>query len=107
MLRLTDHVWEIYQISRQNKVSINISGIDMFIANLELGYDRYKGASNIDYSELGKEWAKIPKLSQDKRKLQLKNFISRYSTSLSKAWLADDRETFDSIIKEILERRPE
>lgn len=69
----------------------------MFIFNVELGYDRYKGAKGISYKNLNKKWEKITWFAKEEQKLKFKNLTRKYMVHLVKAFNANDKESFQAI----------
>lgn len=99
-MKLTNHIWSIWNIGRENgNADIGVAK-DMFIANLEQKKAAYHGADELDYEALGAAW---DELSLEEKTAQREAYgavtRSRYK-DLTAARREDDRETFERVVAE-------
>lgn len=93
---IQEHVWNIFEIKYKEDCSFD-EAFDMFIFNVELGCDRYKGAKVISYKKLNKKWEKISWFVKDMQKVKFKNLTKKFMIQLVRAFHANDKETFQAI----------
>ncbi len=93
---IQEHIWSIFEIKHKEDCSFD-EAFDMFIFNVELGYDRYKGAKGISYKNLNKKWEKIAWFAKEEQKLKFKNLTRKYMVHLVKAFNTNDKESFQAI----------
>lgn len=58
MFHIRNYIWNVFQISSYQEVDIR-TAFDMFIVNVELGLERYKGAIDINYRSLNFKWSDL------------------------------------------------
>lgn len=92
---IRDYMWNIYEISNYNKLDNTRIALDMFLENVELGYARYEGASNIDYSKLSEIWNNKPESCHIHEKIIFNKVLHVSYSRLCKAWKRGDREAFN------------
>lgn len=92
---IRDYIWNVFEISKeQNTSNINIA-LDLFIENINLGRERYKGLSFLDYDQLSKYWWN---LSDKERKMQIVIFnkiMNNRFVKLREAWVMNNRNLFN------------
>ena len=93
---IQEHIWNIFEIKYKEDCSFD-DAFDMFIFNVELGYDRYKGAKGIDYKKLNKKLEKITWFSKDVQKVKFKKLIGKYMVQLVKAFNENNKKFFRAI----------
>ena len=96
-MNLRDYIWNIYEIAKTNNVQRDVAK-DMFIANLNAGTDRYKGATGVSYRRLGLRWKALSDTEKRKQQNEFHDIITDYFKPLSQAWQAGDRKAFDAVI---------
>ena len=104
-MNLNEHIWEIWNIGRENgNADIGVAK-DMFIANLEQKKAAYHGADELDYEALGAAWAE---LTADEKTAQRETYRritavteagGRYK-DLTAARRENDRADFEAIVAE-------
>lgn len=92
------YIWNVYEICDFNKLKDIYLAFDMFIENLELGYERYKGA-NLDYESISNEWKSSPKSYQIYEKLIFKYIINKSQDKLCNAWVKKNKINFANACK--------
>lgn len=91
------YMWNIFEIYRTQDIDNVRLALDMFIANMELGYDRYDGASDVDYSKLHDVWDDMSEAEHVHEKLIFNKVLTKVYLQLCDAWRAKDRRKFDSL----------
>ena len=92
---IRNYIWNIYEISDfHNHADIRMA-LDMFIANLDFGYERYAGATGIDYEELSKQWLSKSKSYHIHQKLIFNKIINTVFGDLCDAWKLKDKNAFE------------
>ena len=99
-LRLRNYTWDIYCIAKEQNMQRDVA-CDMFIANLNAGKETYKGASGIDYEELGKKWKAMTVSEQHREKMDFNWIAKEYFKPLSEAWQAQNRKAFEAVVRGI------
>lgn len=75
---LNDYTQHILLISKANKVSVE-QAMQYFLANLATMKEHYKGASELNYHELGQRWNKLLNKEKVAQKAELKARLARYN----------------------------
>ena len=96
-MELKNYIWNIYEIAKANNVARDVAR-DMFIANMELGTDKYKGATNVSYRRIGLKWKALTADQKHREKVEFNRITKEYLKPLSEAWQAGDRKAFDAVI---------
>lgn len=96
-MNLRNYIWNIYEIAKTNNVQRDVAK-DMFIANLNAGTDKYKGATGVSYRRLGMKWKALSSVEKRKQQNEFHDIITNYFKPLSEAWQAGDRKAFDAVI---------
>lgn len=91
------HIWNVYEIDREQKLSDIYSAFELFMTNVKLGTARYKGATKIDYVDMNLKWKNTRKKKQDKQRRIFEDCITRNYHELLEAWNNNDRERFEYI----------
>lgn len=78
MFNIKDYMWNIFEITNYNHIDNIKIGLDLFIMNLELRKERYKGAYKINYDIIGKQWNSLL-YAQKLRQKQYFNEIIKYN----------------------------
>lgn len=73
---IREHIWNIYEISKQQQYLNMREAFNMFIVNVELGFDRYKGA-DVDYAKLKEKWELLSILGK-RRQLAIFDYILKH-----------------------------
>ena len=95
---IRDYIWNIYEISNFYKFTNVYSALDMFIENLDLGYNRYAG-TDLDFETLSKIWKQLPKSYHTHEKAVFKHVLDVSFSKLCDAWKSKNRADFDKACK--------
>lgn len=93
---IRDHIWDIYRIASENNKDI-ILGFKMFIKNIELGYARYSGAPDVDFSKLSNIWNNLPESYRKHEKNIFNKLLKTSIDSLCDAWAKRDKYEINRI----------
>ena len=93
---IRDYMWNIYEISNYQKLNNVRLALDMFIENIQLGYDRYKGASGVDYKLLSKVWNSKTESYHIHEKIIFNKVLHVTYKKLCDAWKHQDRAAFNA-----------
>lgn len=96
-MELKNYIWNIYEIAKANNVARDVAR-DMFFANMELGTDKYKGATNVSYRRIGLKWKALSASQKHHEKEEFNRITKEYLKPLSQAWQAKDKKAFDAVI---------
>ena len=75
---LSAYTQEVLQIAEKNNISIE-EAMHRFLANLAVMSEHYKGASNLNYHELGQKWNKLLNQEKIEQKAEFKARLSKYN----------------------------
>lgn len=91
---IRNYIWDIFKISK-NQQYLNLrEALNMFLVNIELGFDRYEG-SNIDYLKLKPKWNMLSERGK-KRQLYIFDYIIKnFSVFILRSCLKSDKETIN------------
>ena len=92
---IRNYMWNVWEISNHNKLNNIRIALDMFIENLELGYERYGGASGVDYNSLSKIWRRQSESYHTHEKIIFNKVIHKSYTNLCDAWSSRNRAKFE------------
>lgn len=95
------YVWNIYEISDFYKLKNMTVALDMFVTNIELGCDRYSGASEIDYIKLRRQWNRTSKQYRSYERIVFDTIIQISYSKLCRAWVKKDKHGFINICNSI------
>ena len=97
---IRNYIWNIYEICDfHNLTNLNLA-FDMFIENLNLGYERYEGA-NLEYEYLSNIWNNLPDSYHVHEKIIFKRVLDSSYGKLCELWNKKDKEKFIFICKSI------
>ena len=91
------YMWNIFEIYRTQDMDNVRLALDMFITNMELGMDRYEGATDIDYTKLHDSWDALSEAEHIHEKLIFNKVLTKVYLQLCDAWRAKDRRKFDAL----------
>ena len=74
--KLSDYVRDIQNMARENSCS-NEKAMQLFLANLATMSDRFKGASNLNFRQLGQLWNGLPNDERVKQKADVSARLMR------------------------------
>ncbi len=97
---IRDYIWNIYEICDFQKISNLNLALNMFIENLDLGYERYDGTC-LNYKELSKIWNGLPNSYRIHEKLIFKKVLDTSYGKLCKAWNNKNKNKFNTICKSV------
>ena len=92
---IRDYIWNIFEISKEQNTDDISTAFDMFIENLNLGRDRYKGCDNLDYSKVSKSWLSMKDSARDKQIRIFNKIIESRFIRLRDAWMDDNKSLFE------------
>ena len=97
VLDIREYIWNVFEIATYHDTTTIQYALDMFLANVDLGLERYEGASGVSYIRLHKKWNRMVKSDKEFQRM-IFNKIIRYSyLCLYEAWMEDDKEKFDKL----------
>ena len=97
VLDIRDYIWNVFEIATYHDTTTIQYALDMFLANVDLGLERYEVAYDVSYARLHKRWNRMANTEKDFQKM-IFNKIIRYSyICLYDTWVLDDREEFDRL----------
>lgn len=73
---LTLYTRAIQQIALANKCS-DIRAISLFIVNLAIMKEHYKGASHLNYAQLGQQWNQLPSYERIEQERKTKTLLEK------------------------------
>lgn len=73
---LQDYVPQIVSIAESNKVGAP-DAVDFFIVNLSTMSDHYKGATNLNFRELGQYWNRLNYKVRNKQRLDTISLVAK------------------------------
>ena len=97
MFDIRHHIWNVFELSKEQKVDNLYEALEMFLLNVELGRPRYKGATQVDYFDLMKKVCKTPINKRRDQKEIFNACMERNNNALIKAWKEQNRESFEEI----------
>lgn len=97
---IRDFIWNIYEICEFHKLTNLNLAFDMFVENLNLGYDRYEG-TYLNYEELHKTWSQLSDSYQMHEKMIFKKVLDSSYGRLCDSWNKKDKENFNSICRSV------
>ena len=93
---LKDYVWEIFAIAMANRTDAGTAQ-DMFVRNLQLRKEEYKGAS-LDYATMGKKWASLSYRDRYIEKSVCRGIIMYNFEKLRKLWMEKNKSAFSAAV---------
>ena len=75
---LSDYTQEVLKIAEANGVAVDVA-FQCFVANLATMKEHYKGASHLNYHQLGQQWNKLLNNEKLAQKAEAKARLSKYS----------------------------
>ena len=75
--RLSDYCSEMQKIASENKCTLEVA-MQLMIANLATMKEHYKGASNLNYHELGQSWNSLKGDERNAQKEEARVRLARY-----------------------------
>ena len=97
---IREYVWNIYELCNFHKLTNLNLALDMFIENLDIGYERYEGA-NLEYEKLYDIWANLPESYRAHEKMIFKKVLDNSYGKLCEAWNKKDKDNFTTICKSV------
>ena len=97
ILNIRNYMWNVFELSKIHEVENVRFALDLFITNMELGYGRYEGASDVDYAKLGKVWRSMKEVDRIDQKILFNRIIHKVYNQLCDAWRAKDRRRFETL----------
>lgn len=92
---IRNHIWDIFEISRHQQYLNLREALNMFLVNVELGFDRYEGA-DVDYLELRPTWNILSERGK-KRQLYIFDYIIKnFSVFILRTGLRCDKDTISN-----------
>lgn len=73
---LVDHTMDIQKIADANKCSID-DAIGLFLSNLAVMNEHYKGAGHLNYRALGQLWNSLNSTERNNQKAELRSRLVR------------------------------
>ena len=93
---IKNYIWFIFQIKQKQRQSIKIA-YDMFIANLELKTERYKGAKGLKYKPVQNLWNKLDDNEKEAQRKLFFKFVNKNCSILHRLFIENDRDSFIKI----------
>ena len=98
---IRDYMWQIFQIAFYNNITNIRIGLDLFLMNLELKRERYRGSTNISYRKIGNLWNDLTEAGQVHQKLIFNRIIHLNYLDLCKAYKDRRRDIFNELCRVI------
>lgn len=99
---IKDYLWYIFEIKDTQKQTSFMTAYDMFISNLNLKTERYKGATGLKYRKVRSKWRRLSLNKKASQKLIFNEYMnSNIFLTLYNTYILGDKETFISIINSI------
>ena len=98
---ITYYMWNVFELTKANKLSNIFSGLDLFVKNLELGYERYPGSGIDNFDIVCKRWNKLGDAYKNREKLFFRNMINKGFGVLCDSWNAGDKKSFTQHAQEL------
>ena len=73
---LTDHIRDVQEIATANKCTTDVA-LQLFVANLATMKEHYKGASSINYAQLGQKWNALTSNERNEQKAAARARLAR------------------------------
>ena len=100
IFHIKDYIWIIFEIMEyQNLTDINVA-LDMFLTNIELCDDRYKGAKHIKYRKVSKAWNSMGYYRKNREREEFNKFIQKMIIPLHTFYFSKDRISFNYLCKD-------
>ena len=96
---IRDYMWQIFQIAFYNNITNIRIGLDLFLMNLELKRERYRGSTNISYRKIGNLWNDLTEAGQVHQKLIFNRIIHLNYLDLCKAYKDRRRDIFNKLCR--------
>lgn len=88
------YMWHIFEIrDKQQQINVRVA-YDMFIVNLELKSERYKGAKGLKYKPVRKMWNTLNNKEKQSQYKIFNNFLNKNFSVLYRLYAEGDKETF-------------
>lgn len=96
---IVDYMWYIFEIRhKQDLMNVRVA-YDMFITNLELDTERYKGAKGLKYKKVRNLWRALkPKDKAFQRKV-FEKVLNKHFSKFHELFANGDKESFIELCK--------
>lgn len=96
---IIDYMWHIFEIKhKQDQLNVRVA-CDMFITNLELDTERYKGAKGLKYKKIRKMWRDLkPKEKKFQRKI-FEKVLNKHFCKFHELFAEGDKDAFIELCK--------
>ena len=74
--QLTDHIRDIQDIAAANKCTMDVA-LQLFVANLATMKEHYKGASSVNYAQVGQKWNALNSQERNDQKAAARTRLAR------------------------------
>lgn len=96
---IRDYMWHIFEIKdKQQQINVRVA-YDMFIINLELKSERYKGAKGLKYRHARKLWNELNDRAKKSQYRIFNSVLNRHFSGLYRAFGDGDKELFMMLCK--------
>ena len=95
---ITDYMWNIFEIKHtQNQTNIKLA-YDMFIINLELDTERYKGAKGLKYGKVRKLWRSLNLKNKEFQRKIFQKVLDKHFYKLHQLFIDGDKDAFNRLV---------
>lgn len=95
VFHIKDYIWNIFEIMEyQNLTNIDIA-LDMFLTNIELCDDRYKGAKHVKYRKVSKAWNGMGYYRKTRERAEFDKVMHKMIIPLHSFYFSKDRISFN------------
>ena len=96
---IRDYIWNIFEIASYYNIKDMNPAFKMFITNIKLGQERYKGAKNVRYRSLNKLWNSLSPDVQNFQEVVFSKINIKIHSALMKAWNERKKRKFNEMCK--------